>query len=217
MYRKLIIGLAVLFVCAAQNDLFAQYKWNFGLTHRQEVLPKSNVPPQVSERKAKIEEPVVFVDAGDNQLILSSGWELSEVYKVIGQGGNLFDPAFDTKAWYNATVPGTVLTTLVNQGVYPDPYYGLNNVYISDTLCRMDWWYRVVFDTPQQAKGKRTHILLNGINYKAEVWLNAQLLGTMVGAFKRGYFDVTDVLKDEGENVLAIRILPPNNPGIPAE
>jgi beta-galactosidase/beta-glucuronidase len=110
-----------------------------------------------------------------------------------------------------------VLTTLVNRGVYPDPYWGINNVHIPDTLCRMDWLYRVVFDAPQQVKGKHTHLILNGINYRAEVYLNSKLLGTMVGAFKRGIFDVTDAINENGKNVLAVRIIPPDNPGIPAE
>ena len=60
---------------------------------------------------------------------------------------------YDTTGWYDATVPGTVLTTLVNCGVYPDPYYGLNNMEIPDTLCRMDWWYRVEIPFPKDKTG----------------------------------------------------------------
>ena len=32
-------------------------------------------------------------------------------------------------------VPGTVLTSLVGAGLYPDPYYGLDNLSIPDDLC----------------------------------------------------------------------------------
>ncbi len=32
-----------------------------------------------------------------------------------------------TSGWYAATVPGTVLTTLVNDHVYPEPLYGEND------------------------------------------------------------------------------------------
>ena len=49
------------------------------------------------------------------------------------QGGAAISaPAYDAKAWYAATVPGTVLTTLVDRGVYPDPDYGLNNTAIPE-------------------------------------------------------------------------------------
>ena len=217
MGGKVYVLLTFLLFLVKPADLFAQYRWNFGLTNRQEVLPKSNVPVQVGIPVPKTNEPVVFVPTANNEVILFSGWEMIEVHKTLSSGLDIFNPNLNTQSWYNATVPGTVLTTLVNQGVYPDPYYGINNVYISDTLCRMDWMYRVVFDNPQQMKGKRTHLIMNGINYKAEIYLNRKLLGTILGAFKRGIFDITDVLKENEKNVLVVRIIPPNNPGIPAE
>ncbi|MCL2651418.1 MAG: glycoside hydrolase family 2 [Candidatus Azobacteroides sp.] len=217
MRKCVIFLLALLPYILLPINSFAQSRWNFGYSHRQEVLPQSKTPIQTGVPVPKVNEPAVFVPTAGNELILSSGWEMCEMNKNIVSGAAIFDPDLDTQSWYNATVPGTVLTTLVNQGVYPNPYFGLNNVYIPDTLCRMDWMYRVVFDAPQQVKGKHTHLILNGINYKAEVYLNSKLLGTMVGAFKRGIFDITHVMKEDGKNVLAVRIIPPNNPGIPAE
>ena len=71
-------------------------------------------------------------------------------------------------------------------GCVPDPYWGLNNLLIPDTLCRMDWWYRNSFNIPRNKKGEKVKLILNGINYKAEIWFNRQLLGTMTGAFERG-------------------------------
>ena len=218
--RKYLVFFSALLYLMPVN-LFAQFtekfEWNFGITHRQEVLPQSKAPIQVAIPVPKVNEPVVFVPTANNEVILSSGWEMTEMNKIIASDEKIFDPNLDTRSWYNATVPGTVLTTLVNQGVYPDPYFGINNVYIPDTLCRMDWMYRVVFDAPQQVKGKHTHLILNGINYKAEVYLNGKYLGSPVGAFKRGIYDITDVLKENGKNILAIRIIPPGNPGIPPE
>ena len=217
MKIKVSFFLVLLLFFALQPNSFAQYRWNFGLTYRQEVLPKSNAPIQQGIPVPKIDEPVVFLPTANNELILSSGWEMKEMYETIASGVDIFDPNLDTRSWYNATVPGTVLTTLVNQGVYPDPYWGINNVYIPDTLCRMDWLYRLAFDAPQQVNGKRVHLILNGINYKAEVYLNRKLLGTIAGAFRRGIFDITNTLNENGKNILAVRIIPPNNPGIPAE
>ena len=54
----------------------------------------------------------------------------------------------------------------------------------------MDWWYRNSFSIPRNKKGEKVKLILNGINYKAEIWFNRQLLGTMTGAFER-YFDIT--------------------------
>lgn len=84
------------------------------------------------------------------------------------------------------------MTTLVDQGVYPDPYYGLNNLAIPDTLCRMDWWYRLEFNSPVPTEGREAWLVFKGINYQAEIWLNDVCLGTMKGAFIRGEFNATD-------------------------
>jgi hypothetical protein len=86
---------------------------------------------------------------------------------------------------------------------------------IPDTLCRTDWWYRTEFDRPAGATGERVWLVFDGINYRADIWLNGVKAGEMKGAFVRGRFDVTELLQDN--NVLAVHIFPPNNPGIPHE
>src|SRR5260370_33520525 len=60
-------------------------------------------------------------------LVLASGWQLQDAAKVPQTGEEVSSPAFKTIGWYSATVPGTVLTTLANTHVYPDPLYGDNN------------------------------------------------------------------------------------------
>lgn len=150
--------------------------------------------------------------SGDGEYILADGWRMIEGEKMISEP--VLSAKCNMSEWYNATVPGTVLTTLVDQGVYPDPYIGLNNLSIPDTLCRMDWWYRIEFDSPQ--KHQFAKLIFNGINYRAQVWLNGVFLGSIAGAFKRGIFEVGPILKKK-RNILAVRILPPNNPGIPQE
>ncbi|GAA3257442.1 hypothetical protein GCM10020258_17690 [Sphingomonas yabuuchiae] len=59
-----------------------------------------------------------------------NGWRLIEAAKVGPGGADLSQGNFDASKWYAATVPGTVLTTLVDRGVYPDPAVGLNNLSI---------------------------------------------------------------------------------------
>ena len=198
--------------------MMAQYKLNFGLRQQQPAseLPKGKAPLIPAIRKSKTDMKGVVTPAGEQQYRLSDGWEMLDGKSVISSGKSVFDMAGNRADWYHATVPGTVLTTLVEQGVYPDPYFGLNNLHIPDSLCRKDWWYRINFDMPVDIDGKVTRLLLNGINYKADIWLNGKPVGDMAGAFKRGRFAVSDVVKPIG-NVLAVHIFPPNNPGIPHE
>ena len=54
-------------------------------------------------------------------LTLTGGWRLQDVAKVPQAGAEVASAAFDDRSWYAATVPGTVLTSLVNDHVYPEP------------------------------------------------------------------------------------------------
>lgn len=183
-----IVCIAI-FLCSSIECIYSQkLKWNFGLSRRQssEVIPHSKYSFQTAKLKKKVIEPGELSPLSDWEYQLSKGWEMIEGYKARAAEKSVVAQDLDTSEWYSATVPGTVLTTLVDQGVYPDPYWGLNNLLIPDTLCRMDWWYRNSFNIPRNKKGEKVKLILNGINYKAEIWFNRQLLGTMTGAFERG-------------------------------
>ncbi len=198
--------------------LQAQYKLNFGLSQPQDpaTLPKSKVPVVFPEKKAKRQEACTLVPAPDREWILSGGWELCEEDRAGATGEVLSLPGTLTPDWLNARVPGTVLTSLVEEGVYPDPYFGVNNLTIPDTLCRQNWWYRTEFPSPAEPSGK-VWLILNGVNYRAVVFLNGHRVGTVNGAFSRGQFDVSRLIHRKGLNALAVKILPPPNPGIPHE
>ena len=60
-------------------------------------------------------------------VVVSSGWQLQDAAKVSQSGDAVSLATFTPQNWYAATVPGTVLTSLVNDGVYPEPLYGENN------------------------------------------------------------------------------------------
>ncbi|MBO9558316.1 MAG: glycoside hydrolase family 2 [Caulobacter sp.] len=143
-------------------------------------------------------------------------WSLVEAPKVRDGGTALSKPGYDAKAWYAATVPGTVLTTLVDRGVYPDPDYGLNNTVIPESLNKQDYWYRTEFTAPSGQEGRYQQLVFKGVNYAAEVWLNGERLGALKGAFARGRFDVTGKLKP-GANALAVKVSPPPHPGLAHE
>jgi hypothetical protein len=141
---------------------------------------------------------------------------MAEAAHVSTDGSHLSTAEFNDSSWYAAVVPGTVLTTFIARGVYPDPTYGLNNMAIPESLSRQDYWYRSSFETPPDL-GKHFTLTFNGINYSAEVWLNGARVGEIKGAFSRGIFDVTAQLKQGRRNVLAVRVSPPPHPGIPHE
>lgn len=155
--------------------------------------------------------------SGQSSFNLSSGWQLQSAGSVTDPGNIISQTNYSPAAWYPATVPGTVLTSFVNDGVYPEPLYGTNN-YISDipdTLCLTSYWYRTTFAIPSSYAGQRVWLNFQGINYTAVVWLNGNNLGTNQGAFARGIFDITSVANLGGSNALAVLISPEPNPGAP--
>ncbi len=153
---------------------------------------------------------------GDDPWKLAGGWRLQAAPQVTATGEEISKAGFADKDWMVATVPGTVLTTMIDRGIYPDPDYGLDNLQIPESLAHQDYWYRVGFKTPAAGRGKRLTLTFEGINYAAEVWMNGKKLGGFAGAFLRGKFDVTDIAEG-GENALAVRVSPPPHPGIPNE
>lgn len=179
--------------------------------------PKSRAP-----YSAPVAKPVPAAHAalqadGDSKWTIAGGWQMAAAPQVKASAQEIARAGFDAKQWLAATVPGTALTTMIDRGIYPDPDYGLNNLAIPESLNKQDYWYRNEFKAPRTPAGRRLTLTFQGINYAAEVWLNGQSLGNIKGAFIRGVFDVTDVLKAGQTNVLAVRVSPPPHPGIPHE
>jgi beta-mannosidase len=144
-----------------------------------------------------------------------SPWKLASQADVKETGEQISAPNYPATKWYPATVPGTVLTTLVYNNVYPEPLYGENirSSIIPDSLCRTDWWYRTTFDVPKDYAGKKIWLNFDGINYAAEVWVNSHPLGKIKGAFIRGIFDITRLVTAGKSAGLAVRISPEPTPG----
>jgi hypothetical protein len=157
--------------------------------------------------------------APPQQVVLSNGWQLQDVAKVPQSGQQVAAADFKTDGWFTATVPGTVLTSLVNDHVYPEPLYGENNrpEKIPDTLSHTSYWYRTQMMIPKSYKGHHVWLNFDGINYAAEVWVNGEQVGTIKGAFIRGIFDITSHVKPGKTAVLAVLVSPQPHPGIPHE
>jgi Exo-beta-D-glucosaminidase Ig-fold domain/Glycosyl hydrolases family 2/Glycosyl hydrolases family 2, sugar binding domain/F5/8 type C domain len=115
--------------------------------------------------------------------------------------------------WLVATVPATVLSSYWNAGALPDPNFGDNQLMISDSFFCADFWYRTEFEAAKTSAGRRVFLNFDGVNWKADVFLNGETLGRIEGAFTRGRFDVTPYLRPGQQNALAVRVLKNKTPG----
>lgn len=194
-------------------------------TKGQSGLGEPQEPSALPVRTSDFSKPVAkvvresppLVRRGAGEWTVAGGWRLLEAPKVKDEGVAVSTPGYSTEGWLRATVPGTVLSTYVDRGVYPDPDFGLNNLAIPETLNKQDYWYRTEFTPPASAAGRRFTLTLNGVNYSAAVWLNGRRLGEVRGAFTRGEFDATGLVVPGRPNALAVRVSPPPHPGIPHE
>jgi exo-1,4-beta-D-glucosaminidase len=161
--------------------------------------------------------------------LLKQGWNVQSDCKIHGDGAALSLPDASTKGWYSATIPSTVLAVQVAAGDFKDPYLGTNlrdipgttypigenfsNIDMAaDSPYRCGWWYRKSFQVPAAEANKTNWLHFNGINYKADVWLNGVKIASsdeVQGAYRTYDFNVTKALKPGHENVLAVETFAP--------
>jgi hypothetical protein len=187
------------------------------------VMPAGLLAQQVKQRK------LVNFDLQSSSLINESGVALSSIKYHSGV------------YWFPVKVPSTVLTGLVANKIYPDPYQGLNNMLIPDASDQFNkeysleqyshlpnepnpwkkpYWYRTTFKVPAGDKGKFFQLIFKGINYRAAVWVNGKQIADstqMAGMFAEHNLDVSSAINAGGDNALAVKIYPLDYPGYPAK
>jgi exo-1,4-beta-D-glucosaminidase len=196
---------------------------------------KDERPPRLSF-PAVDAEPLGAVPEG--AVVLYDGWQMREE-AIAGNHPDRFSaPDFTAADWYSTTVPTTTLATLIRHGLYPDPYVGTNSMLIPDASDAMNrrydlghyshlpdksnpwarpYWFRTTFADPA-APGQTVWLHLDGVNYRADVWVNGVQVGDarqVAGMFRRFRFDVTRLLSRDKPNALAVRVHPLDFPGDP--
>jgi len=158
---------------------------------------------------------------------LHEGWAIQSSEKVREKGETISSKAFIAPDWYSASMPSTVLAALVANKVYHDPYFGMNLRAIpgmgypigrnfanlpmpADSPFRKTWWYRKQFELSGH-EGQQIWLHFDGINYRANIWLNGHLIADstqVAGAYRIYDFDVTENVVT-GTNTLAVELSAP--------
>lgn len=141
---------------------------------------------------------------------LAKGWMLQSADKVGAQGADISRPGFRPTGWLPTAVPSTVMAALVQNGVHQDLFVGQNLARISAEPFKQGWWYRTEF-REDAAPGTHTRLHFDGLNYRANIWLNGKKIAgkeEIAGAFRTFDLDITSVLTP-GANVLAVEVFPP--------
>jgi exo-1,4-beta-D-glucosaminidase len=162
------------------------------------------------------------------RLELREGWAIQSSAKVKEEGEALSRPGFATAGWHRATVPTTVVSALVRDGTYPDPYYGtslrtipgtsyevgtnFSNVAMpADSPFAVPWWFRTEFTLPADSAGRTLWLRFGGVNFRFDAWLNGRRIAEpskTAGAFRVHELDVSGVARP-GTNALAVLVSAP--------
>jgi exo-1,4-beta-D-glucosaminidase len=178
------------------------------VSDRQDPQPPQEKPADKPILRAPIERAVVLNDL----------WNIQSSEKAKGTGEEISRPGFRIDGWYPALVPSTVLGTLVQNNVHADLYVGDNLKAVPTEPFQSSWWYRREFIVPMGAGLNRAQLEFDGLNYRADIWLNGARIAeaaTTFGPFRRFAIDVTDAVRTTEKNVLAIEVFPPKK-GEPA-
>ncbi|MHB8608132.1 MAG: glycoside hydrolase family 2 protein [Candidatus Acidiferrales bacterium] len=166
----------------------------------------------------------------DGEFTLREGWQVQSSAKVSAGGETVSTTGFDASSWYKTSAPNTVFAVLVENGVYKNPYFGMNLRSVpgvsypigsefanqempADSPFAVPWWYRKEFEVPTEFRGKTVWLSFRGINYRADIWINGKKVAgsdQVVGAFRRYEFDVTHFVKVGEENVVAVEVSAPH-------
>src|SRR5271165_6922158 len=143
-------------------------------------------------------------------------------------GETLSSPLYRPIDWISATVPTTVVAAQVAAGIIKDPFYGLNLrklpgmdypigsqfanlAMLDDSPYKCGWWYRTEFRLPADFAGRSVALHLDGVNYRADVWLNGKQIASkndIAGTWRVFELNLAGALAANADNVLAIEVFP---------
>src|ERR1017187_993458 len=158
--------------------------------------------------------------ASGARLMLRDGWQV-QTSSGQPEGEAISKAGFAASGWYSTAIPATVSGVLAQSGKFPDPFFGMNlrgwpgrgasstsNALPANPFS-VAWWFRTEFNMPAEMAGRAITLDLEGVDYRAEVWLNGERIADtnqVVGAMRRFALDITKVAQPGQKNALALRI-----------
>ncbi len=106
---------------------------------------------------------------------------------------------FDDAPWRRVNLPHDWSVELPRKADAPS---GWDGGYAQDGV----GWYRKRFTLTPEQRGQRVYLEFEGVYHNAECWLNGRCLGVHPNGYTSFMLDLTPLLDQDGENVLAVRV-----------
>jgi exo-1,4-beta-D-glucosaminidase len=187
--------------------------------------------PATLAAQSKRSFPTKKADQHDEsgKTFLHKDWQVQSSCDDKAGGDKISAAGFAAERWHRTDIPATVVGVLVTDKTYPDPNYGTNlknfpGMYFFEKTIfanadmpagspfACSWWFRTEFTAPADGAGKNDWLHFNGINYRANIWLNGQKVADakdVAGTYRTFEFNVTKFLKLGERNALAVEVFAP--------
>ncbi|KAL1653311.1 hypothetical protein SLS61_004188 [Didymella pomorum] len=151
-----------------------------------------------------------YISAFDISTTTIASWKVASTKDVGINTAKLSASDLNTSSWYTIGSRGTLMATLIEDGVYDETslFFSNNLQGVDIAQFQVPWFYRTEFEA-QADNDTFTQLITNGISSKADFFLNKRYLGGTIGAYAGSEIDITDELQ-AGKNVLLVKVYPTN-------
>ncbi len=155
-------------------------------------------PATFSQRK-----PVESQKSHRVEKVINSNWTFNYIPgAVLSKGIEL--PGYDDTKWPAISIPHTWNTYETTGEVHP---FIRNTSESENPYWWLGWgWYRKHFSINPEYSGRKVFIEFEGVQKYCKVWLNGKYLGDHKGGYGSFDFDISDVIKTGGDNILAVAV-----------
>lgn len=124
-------------------------------------------------------------------ITLQSNWKFA-----LGENPNAFQKDFDDSKWQSVSIP--------HDWAIAGPF----NINGDGNTGKLPWkgegWYRYKLNIPSAYSGKRIILIFDGVMAFPQIYVNGVLAGKWDYGYNSFFIDITDFLKVNGDNMLAV-------------
>src|SRR5438067_12016176 len=163
---------------------------------------------------------------------LHNNWFVQSSASVTDTGAVISRPGYAHSGWLQTNIPATPLGAEFDNNLVPSPYVNENAAQIAGTCYTVStnyantawcagspygptpWWFLNQFTIPSTLAGQRIYIHFDGINYRANLWVNGTEIANstqLVGTYTQFEYDITSVAKIGAANAVALDITGPSS------
>lgn len=128
----------------------------------------------------------------DQKISFNSGWKFH-----LGDIPDAQQPAFDDSKWRELDLPHDWSV----EGKF-DSIWASGTAYLPTGI----GWYRKTFKIESDTDPINLFIYFDGVFQNSEVWINGNFLGKHPSGFTPFYYELTDYINNEGNNIIAVRV-----------